>query len=187
MHRDNQGNRGGFRGGGRGGRGFEGGRGPVIFHNCQKLGHYARDFPQPPATCMYCRATDHETKEFPTLLIKIQDKRNHTNQNVKWIRVENREAYGKKNNTLTRGGAKTGEDASKKYQDQYQSVRKNTSPEQKFDVCKEKEIFKEARQEILKENIASTSGTRPVYEISVYNMPSLFDHTNKEQSSEKSK
>jgi hypothetical protein len=26
-------------------------------------------------------------------------------------------------------------------------------PEQKFDACKEKEIFKEARQEILKENI----------------------------------
>jgi hypothetical protein len=54
----------------------------------RNLGHYARDFPQPPATCMYCRATDHETKYCPTLLIKIQDKRNQTNQNVQWIGVE---------------------------------------------------------------------------------------------------
>jgi hypothetical protein len=38
-------------------------------------------------------------------------------------------------------------------------------PKQKFDVCKEKEIFKEARQEILKANIVSTSGMNPVYEM----------------------
>jgi ribosomal protein S18 len=62
--RDNQGNRGGFRGGGHGGRGFGGGRGPIVCHNYQKPGHYARDFPHPPATCMYCRATNHETKDF---------------------------------------------------------------------------------------------------------------------------
>jgi hypothetical protein len=42
-------------------------------------------------------------------------------------------------------------------------------------VCKEKEIFKEARQEILKENIVSTSRTKPKDEIPVYDMPSLFD------------
>jgi hypothetical protein len=34
----------------------------VVGHNYQKLGHYARDFPQPPVTCMYCRATNHEKK-----------------------------------------------------------------------------------------------------------------------------
>jgi hypothetical protein len=150
----------------------------------RKPGHYARDFPQPPATCMYCHATDHETKDCPTLLIKIQDKRNQTNQNVQWIGVENREEDGKKINIVTRGGAKTGEDATKKDQDQYQWVRKNTTPEQKFDAHKEKEIFKEARQEILKENIVSTSGTKPVDEIPVYDMPSLFDQTNQEKSSE---
>jgi hypothetical protein len=77
---------------------------------------------------------------------KIQDKRNQNNQNVQWIVVENREEDGKKINIVTRGGAKTGEDATKKDQDQYQWVRKNTMPEQKFDACKEKEIFKEARQ-----------------------------------------
>jgi hypothetical protein len=60
----------------RGGRGFGGGRGPVVCHNCQKPGHYARDCPQPPVTCMYCRATDHETEDCLTLLVKIQDKRN---------------------------------------------------------------------------------------------------------------
>jgi hypothetical protein len=55
-------------------------------------------------------------------------------------------------------------------------------PEQKFDARKEKEIFKEARQEILKENIVSTSGTKPEDEIPVYDMPSLFDQTNQEKS-----
>jgi hypothetical protein len=46
---------------------------------------------------------------------------------------------------------------------------------QKFDACKEKDIFKEAKQEILKENITSTSGMKPVDEIRVYDMPSIFD------------
>jgi hypothetical protein len=98
--------------------------------------------------------------------------------------VENREEDGKKINIVTRGGEKTGGDATKKDQDQYQWVRKNTKPEQKFDVCKEKETFKEARQEILKENIVSTSGTKPVDDIPVYDMPPLFDQTNREQPSE---
>jgi hypothetical protein len=57
---------------------------------------------------------------------------------VQWIAVENREEDGKKINLVTRGGAKTREDATKKDQDQYQWVRKNTSLEQKFDACKEK-------------------------------------------------
>jgi hypothetical protein len=84
-HIDNQGNRGGFRGGGRGRGGFGRGRGPVTCHNFQQPGHYARDFPQPPTTCMYCRATDHTTEDCPILLTKIQDKRNQNNQNVQWI------------------------------------------------------------------------------------------------------
>jgi hypothetical protein len=48
-------------------------------------------------------------------------------------------------------------------------------------VRKEKEIFKEDRKEILKENIASTLGTKLVNEIPVYVIPPLFDHTNKER------
>jgi hypothetical protein len=42
--------------------------------------------------------------------------------------------------------------------------------EQKFDPCKEKEIIKEARKEILKDNIVSTSGIKSVDEIPVYDM-----------------
>jgi hypothetical protein len=89
---------------------------------------------------MYCRTTDHETKDCLTLLVKIQDKRNQNNQNVQWIVVENREEDGKKINIVTRGGAKTGEDATKKDQDQYQWVRKNTTPQQNFDAQREGDI-----------------------------------------------
>jgi hypothetical protein len=56
-------------------------------------------------------------------------------------------------------------------------------PEQKFDVRKEKETFKEAREDILKENITSTSGTNLVDEIPVYDMPPLFDQTSRENPS----
>jgi hypothetical protein len=52
-------------------------------------------------------------------------------------------------------------------------------------VRKEKETLKEARQEILKENIASTSGTKPVDDAPVYDMPHLFDQTSRDQTSEK--
>jgi hypothetical protein len=76
---------------------------------------------------------------------------------------------------VTRGGSQIGEDATKKDQNSNQWVRKNTTPEKKFDVCKEKEIFKEARKESLKENISSTLGTKPIDEIPVYEIPSLFD------------
>jgi hypothetical protein len=41
-----------------------------------------------------------------------------------------------------------------------------------------------ARQEILKENIASTSTKKPEDEIPLYEMPPLFDHTNKDKPSE---
>jgi hypothetical protein len=61
-------------------------------------------------------------------------------------------------------------------------IRTNTSGlgriqhlKQKFDACKEKETFKEARQDILKDNIVSTSGTNPMDDIQVYDMPPLFD------------
>jgi hypothetical protein len=56
-----QGNKGCYRGGVCEGSGFGGGRGLVVCHNCHKLRHYARDFPLPPTTCMYCHAVDHET------------------------------------------------------------------------------------------------------------------------------
>jgi hypothetical protein len=40
---------------------------------------------------------------------------------------------------------------------------------------------KYARQDILQQNIASTSGTNPRDDVPVYDMPHLFDQTNKYQ------
>jgi hypothetical protein len=98
--------------------------------------------------------------------------------------VENKEEDMKKINIVTRGGAKTGADATKKDHDQYYWFRKNTTPQNNFDACKEKEKFKEVRHEISKKNIASTSGTNPGYDVAVYDMPHMFDQTNKDMSSE---
>jgi hypothetical protein len=82
----------------------------MVCHNCQQQGHYAREFPLPPATCMYCRTSDHDMEECPTLLGKIQEKRNQNNHNVQWISVEVRDD-GRNINIVTRGGAKTRNDA----------------------------------------------------------------------------
>jgi hypothetical protein len=77
---------------------------------------------------------------------------------VQWIAAKNREEDGKKINIVTRGGDKTGDDTTKQNEDIHQWVRKNVEPEQNFDARKENETFKEARHEILKENIASNLG-----------------------------
>jgi hypothetical protein len=156
-----------------------------VCHNYQKPVNYARYCPQPHVTSIYWCTTDHETKDCLTFSTKIQDKRNQNNQNVQSITVENREEVGNKIKIVTRGGSKTRKYATKKDQDKYQWVRKNTMPEKKFDTCKEKETFKEARSDILKENIASTSGTKPVDDIPVYDMRHLFHQTNKENPIEK--
>jgi hypothetical protein len=98
--------------------------------------------------------------------------------------MKNIEEEGKNSNIVTRGGAKTREDATKKDHYQYRLARKNTMHEHKFYAHKEKETFKEATQAILKENIASTSRMKPVYHIPVYEMSPLFDQTSREQPSE---
>jgi hypothetical protein len=53
---------------------------------------------------------------------------------------------GKKINIVTRCGANIVVYAAKNDQDQDQWVRKNTTPQQNFDVRKEKETFKQERQ-----------------------------------------
>jgi hypothetical protein len=80
-----------YRGSGQARGGFKRGRGPVACHNFQQPRHYAFECPLPPATCMYCRTSNHDTEECLTLLIKIQEKRNQNNQNVQWISAEARD------------------------------------------------------------------------------------------------
>jgi hypothetical protein len=59
---------------------------------------------------MYCRASDHDIEECPTLLAKIQKKRNQNNQNAQWISAEERDEL-RNINIVTQGGTKIGTDA----------------------------------------------------------------------------
>ena len=96
-------------------------------HNCQHPGHYARECPLPLATCMYYRATNHDTEDCLTLLGKIQEKRNQNNQNVQWISVEDKDD-GRNIIIVTLKGAKIGIDAVSRDLDQHQWVKKNNRP-----------------------------------------------------------
>ena len=107
-------------------------------------------------TCMYCRALDHDTEECSILLVNIHEKRNQNNQNVQWISAEARDDRWNIN-IVTRGGTKIGNDAVRQDLAQNQWVRKSPDPKKHFDAQKEKEIFKDARQEFHKEDIVSTS------------------------------
>jgi hypothetical protein len=60
-------------------------------------------------------------------------------------------------NIVTRGGAKTKNDAVRQELLQHQWVKKNVEPKKRFDAQNEKEIFKQDRQEFMKPYIASTS------------------------------
>jgi hypothetical protein len=117
----------------------------MVCHNGQQTRHYAMECPLPPATCMYCCASDHDTQNFSTLLVKIQEKRNQNNQNVQWISVEARDE-GRNINIFTHGGAKIGNDAVQQEPVQHQWVKKNVEARKQFDTQNEKEIFKQARQ-----------------------------------------
>jgi len=116
---DPQGNRGGFIGRGRGRMGR--GKGPIIFHNYQQKGHYARDFPQATTTCMYY----HATKEFPKLMAKIQEKRNINNHNVQCIAEKIRDP-GRNINIVTRGGVQIGVDVHDWKKESQCWIHKNT-------------------------------------------------------------
>jgi hypothetical protein len=73
---------------------------------------------------MYFPASDHDTEEFPTLLVNIHEKRNQNNQNVQWISAEVRDE-GQNINIVTRIGAKKGNDAVRHEPVQHQWVKKN--------------------------------------------------------------
>jgi hypothetical protein len=76
---------------------------------------------------MYCRASDHDTEECPTLLVKIQEKRNQNNLNVQWISAKARDEVHNIN-IVTRGGDKIGNDAIRQEPVQHQWVKKNAEP-----------------------------------------------------------
>jgi hypothetical protein len=84
---------------------------------------------------------------------------------------------GRKINIVTRGGAKTGNDAVRKDPTQHQWEKKNVEPKKQFDAQKENEIFKQARQEFMKPDIASTSIVQHNKEVPMYNVPPSLDHT----------
>jgi hypothetical protein len=82
---------------------------------------------------MYCRLLYHDTEDYPTLLGKIQEKRNKNNQNFQWIYAEARDD-GKNINIVTQGGAKIGTDATKQDLAQHQWVKKNIKRHNLFDA-----------------------------------------------------
>ena len=98
---------------------------------------------------MYCRVEYHDTEDCATLLGKIHEKQNQNNQNVQWISIEARED-GRNKNIVMHGGAKTRDDAANQEPVQHKYIKKNTDSPKRFDAKKEKETFKEPRQEFLK-------------------------------------
>jgi hypothetical protein len=56
-------------------------------------------------------------------------------------------------------------------------VKKNTETKKLFDAWKEKETFKEARYEFVKQDVASTSIAQHTQNIPMYDMPLSMDHT----------
>jgi hypothetical protein len=82
---------------------------------------------------MYFHASDRDTEECPTLLGKIQEKRNQNNQNFQWISAEERDE-GRNINIVMQGGAKTGNDVVRQEPTQHQWVKKNDEPKKQFDA-----------------------------------------------------
>jgi hypothetical protein len=112
----------------------------VVCHNYQQPGHYALECSLPPTTCIYFHVSDHDTEECPTLLGKIQEKRNQNNHNVQWISAEVRDE-GRNINIVTRRGNKIGNDALRQESVQHQWVKKKAKPRKKFDTQNEKDVF----------------------------------------------
>jgi hypothetical protein len=62
---------------------------------------------------------------------------------------------------------------------QHQWEKRNVEPRKQFEAQNKKKIFKKARQEFLKPDIASTSTMQHNKEIPKYEMPPSLDHTKK--------
>jgi hypothetical protein len=72
---------------------------------------------------------------------------------------------------VTRGGVKIEVDAHDQMKESQCWIQKNTQPQQQFDAKKEKESFKEAKKEFLKENEACTSNTAQRYDTPIFDIP----------------
>lgn len=104
-------------GGGRGkGGGSRGGRWtkPVICYNCDEVGHIARYCPLPRwHSCNHYWTTSHATEDGPDLIEKWEAHTIKIAANI--VNSEPRmsgESYGPTINAMTKGGTKTGADAS---------------------------------------------------------------------------
>jgi hypothetical protein len=88
---------------------------------------------------------------------------------------------GRNINIVTWGGAKTGNDVVRQEPAQHQWVKNNVEPKKQFDAQNEKDTFKQARQEFMKPNIASTLTTQYSKEALAYEMPPSLDHIEETQ------
>jgi hypothetical protein len=84
-------------------------------------------------------------------------------------------------NIVTCRGANIGYDIVREDPTQHQWVKTNVEPKKQFDLRNENEIFKQARKELLKPYIASTSNAQHTEDVPTYEMPSSLDNTNEPQ------
>jgi hypothetical protein len=83
---------------------------------------------------------------------------------------------------VTHGGTRTRADVMDQGNRIHQWVRKATEPQPLFDPRKEKEMYTQARKEVIgAEWIASTLTMPPLYDRpSVYDMPPVYDHSERQ-------
>ena len=93
------------------------GRGQLICYNCRGLGHYAHDCKNPTRpSCLYCTHFDHETEDYPTLIVCLCDKgtlQPPPTQNLQMMRSELREEDPNVN-IMLQSGITTRDDKGKK-------------------------------------------------------------------------
>jgi hypothetical protein len=120
-------------------------RGQIIFYNCAKPGHLARDYQNPCTTYSYYNSFEHVIEDCLALLSKLQERRGG-NKQVLLISAEPR-GVDPRVIVITRGGASTGEDRVTPWKTTKESrVIRAAEKTQEFDPRKEKHTFEEETQ-----------------------------------------